>query len=70
MKTTTKVNDMNQHPKSMQKVFNLNGIIHLPHYKHEGVFVSPSDGVGKSESYLIERGAVEQEMFLWDRYYN
>jgi hypothetical protein len=60
---------MNEHPKSMQKVYNLNGIIHLPHYVQEGIFVGPGDKIGKIESYLIKQGAVEQQMYLWDRQY-
>jgi hypothetical protein len=69
MKNTTKVNDVSQHTKSTQKVYNLNGIIHLPHYSQQGIFVSPGDKIGKMESYLIKQGAVAQQMHLWDRPY-
>jgi hypothetical protein len=67
MKNELKVKDMSAHPRSMQKVYNLNGIIHVPHYTQQGIFMSPGDKVGKFESYLTTRGAVEQQMYLWDR---
>jgi hypothetical protein len=51
----------------MQKVYNLNGIIHVPHYSQQGIYMSPGDKIGKFESYLVKRGAVEQQMLLWDR---
>ena len=44
----------------MQKVYNLNGIIHVPHYSQQGICMSPGDKIGKFESYLVKRGAVEQ----------
>ena len=69
MKNTTKVNDVSQPTKSTQKVYNLNGIIHLPHYSQQGIFVGPGDKIGKMESYLIKQGAVAQQMHLWDRSY-
>jgi hypothetical protein len=69
MKHIIKGNEMQQHPKSTQKVYNLNGIIHLPHYSQQGIFVSPGDKIGKMESYLIKQGAVAQQMHLWDRSY-
>lgn len=69
MKNTTKVNDVSQPTKSTQKVYNLNGIIHLPHYSQQGIFVSPGDKIGKMENYLIKQGAVAQQMHLWDRSY-
>jgi hypothetical protein len=67
MKHTIKGNEMSQHPKSMQKVYRLNGIVHVPHYSQQGIYMSPGDKVGKFESYLIKRGAVAQQMLLWDR---
>jgi hypothetical protein len=69
VKNTTKVNDVSQPTKSTQKVYNLNGIIHLPHYSQQGIFVSPGDKIGKMENYLIKQGAVAQQMHLWDRSY-
>jgi hypothetical protein len=67
MKHTIKVSEMSAHPRSMQKVYNLNGIIHVPHYSQQGIYMSPGDKIGKFESYLVKRGAVEQQMLLWDR---
>ena len=61
---------MNEHDKQEQKCFELNGILHLPHYTHEGVFVSPSDKVGKIEADLVKLGAVETSRYLWIRNYN
>jgi hypothetical protein len=69
MKHTIKGSEMSQHPKKMQKVYNLNGIVHVPHYSQEGIYMSPGDRVGKFESYLIKRGAIVQQMLLWDRVY-
>jgi hypothetical protein len=59
--------ETSQHPRSMQKVYVLNGIVHVPHYSQEGVYMSPGDKIGKFENYLIKRGAVAQQMLLWDR---
>jgi hypothetical protein len=59
--------ETSQHPKSMQKVYVLNGIVHVPHYSQAGVYMSPGDKIGKFENYLIKRGAVAQQMLLWDR---
>jgi len=61
---------MNEHEKEHQKCYELNGVLHLPHYQHEGVFVSPSDKVGAIESDLIKAGAVETTHYLWVRDYN
>jgi hypothetical protein len=66
----TRKQSMNIPDKSMQKVYELNGIIHLPHYTQEGIYVSPGDPIGKIESHLVNRGAVEREMYIWDRHYN
>jgi hypothetical protein len=51
----------------MQKVYNLNGIIHVPHYSQQGIYMSPGDKIGKFESYLVKRGASVEKMLLWDR---
>ena len=69
MKHTLKSSETSQHPRKMQKVYVLNGIAHVPHYSEEGIYMSPGDKVGKFESYLIKRGAVAQQMLLWDRVY-
>jgi len=49
---------MNEHEKSNQTCYELNGITWLPHYQHEGIFVSPSDKVGKTEPDLIKLWAL------------
>ena len=69
MKHILQRSETSQNPRSMQKVYVLNGIVHVPHYSEEGVYMSPADKVGKLESYLIKRGAVPQQMLLWDRVY-
>jgi len=61
---------MNEHEKSNQTCYELNGITWLPHYQHEGIFVSPSDKVGKTEPDLIKLGAIQTTKYLWDRAYN
>jgi len=61
---------MNEHEKEHQKCYELNGILHLPHYQHEGIFVSPSNKVGLIESDLIKQGATEVIKYLWTRHYN
>ena len=56
--------------KRVQTVYRLNGIVHLPHYVQEGVFVSPADKIGKIESDLIKLGAKPEQMLLWSRLQN
>jgi len=69
MKHTLKSSETSQHLRKMQKVYVLNGIVHVPHYSQQGIYMSPADKIGKFENYFIQRGAVAQQMLLWDRVY-
>lgn len=69
MALNTTLNSADNTAKENQKCFLLHGITWLPHYKEEGVFVSPSNKVGITENNLKNLGATETTMYLWKRNY-
>lgn len=56
---------------TLQKVYVLKGITHLPHYERRNAYVSPGYGRKHRETLtseqLVARGATPEMMPLWSR---
>jgi hypothetical protein len=51
-------------------VYTRNGVIYVPHYLDENVFVGPAYNITKeaySGSFLARHGAKKETMYLWKR---
>ena len=66
--TTIQERNVTAETTVMQRVFVLNGIMHLPHYNKPGVFVGPGrDSPEHSAAQLMMAGAIQEDYPLWPR---
>lgn len=63
-------------PRVETKVYELNGVTYLPHYKNPSIFVAPGYPRGRgapdmkhafTEHRMLNEGARPKTMFLWSR---